>query len=116
MLTGREGFTYNHIKKHIPEGRARHREDKVMAENKIMELSDEEMLNVAGGRKSGLKSPKFKEGDHVKVKGYEQFDAVVAEVKRNNDGDNSWLCVVHILHTLGTLIQNEADDNLAPAK
>ena len=56
-------------------------EEKTIADNKNVEINDEEMQNAAGGNILGLPLPKYKEGDHVIVKGWESYDSVVIEVK-----------------------------------
>ena len=75
-----------------------------MADNKNMEINDEEMQNAAGGNWNviGLPCPRFKEGDHVRVKGYEEYDAVIVKVLSCSQGfsGKTWNYEVHIFQRL----------------
>ncbi len=88
-----------------------------MADNKNIELNDEEMQNAAGGNwtEIGLPLPKFKEGDHVIVKGYEQYDAVIAEVEKYLSDSNTWYYEVHIFTPVATLVHSRSEHGLFPA-
>ena len=52
-----------------------------MADNKNMVLNDEAMSNAAGGAGEELPLNKFNEGDRVIVKGFEDHEGTVIEVK-----------------------------------
>ena len=89
-----------------------------MADNKNMEINDEEMKNAAGGNwnEIGLPLPRFKEGDPVRVKGYEQYDAVIAEVEKYATGSSkTWYYEVHIFTPVATLIHSKSEQSLSPA-
>ena len=86
-----------------------------MADNKNMAINDEEMKKAAGSQ-IGLPLPKYKEWDRVKVKGYEQYDAEIAEVLKYLVDINSWHYEVHIFNPNGTtLIQERAEKSIFPA-
>ncbi len=87
-----------------------------MADNKNMEINDEEMQNAAGGNILGLPLPKFKVGDHVRVKDYEKDDAVVSKVQHYTESSNLWFYEVHIFSNAGTLVHGRTpEDFLSPA-
>ncbi len=91
-----------------------------MADNKNVELNDEEMQKAAGGdwngNEIGLPFPKFKEGDHVIVKGYEHYDAVIVKVLKYY-GYNGWTWnyEVHIFHPAATIQGTKDEKELSPA-
>ncbi len=92
-----------------------HKGEKRMADNKNMAINDEEMKKAAGGN-IGLPLSRFKKGDHVRVKGYEQYDAVVADIKSYNENYSEFVYEVHIDHPMGTLVHDRSDAVLMPAK
>ncbi len=86
-----------------------------MADNKNMEINDEEMKNAAGGN-IGLPLPRFKEGDHVRVKGYEEYDAVIVKVlKYYGYNGRTWNYEVHIFHPTATIQGTKDEKELSPA-
>ena len=90
-----------------------------MADNKNMEINDEEMQNAAGGNWNviGLPCPRFKEGDHVRVKGYEEYDAVIVKVLSYSQGfsGKTWNYEVHIFHPAATIQGTKDEKELSPA-
>ena len=52
-----------------------------MTENKNMALNDEAMANAAGGTGEDQPVNRYNVGDKVIVKGYEDWDSTVTEVK-----------------------------------
>ena len=88
-----------------------------MADSKNMEINDEEMQNAAGGNIIGLPLPRFKEGDHVRVKGYEEYDAVIVKVLSYSQGfsGKTWNYEVHIFHPAATIQGTKDEKELSPA-
>ena len=88
-----------------------------MADNKNMEINDEEMQKAAGGNILGLPLSRFKKGDHVRVKGYEEYDAVIVKVLSYSQGfsGKTWNYEVHIFHPAATLQGTKDEEYLSPA-
>ncbi len=65
----------------------------------------------------GLPCPRFKEGDHVRVKGYEEYDAVIVKVLSYSQGfsGKTWNYEVHIFHPAATLQGTKDEEYLSPA-
>ena len=88
-----------------------------MAENKNMAIDDEAMAKATGGTEEEAPANKYNVGDRVIVKGYEDHDSTVIEVK--GYGSNGWSyqvrCVKEDANGHEAAEFPEYESNLSPA-